>query len=326
MQFQYAEDEWYRCEIDRKTLKGLSRRSDWQGLVYFGGYMSLIAATGAVAYLTWGTWWAVPAFFVYGTLYGFCEVPAHECQHRTPFRSAWLNETVHWIACFMAYREPILSRWMHSAHHTHTLLVGRDPEIDLQRPANLWKLVADFVRIPHARDQLRALVLHTFGLLSKEAREFVPQSEHAAMIRNARVLLVAYAAVFAWAAVAWSWLPLMLLFFPRMYGAWLHELCVKVQDGGLEINVYDHRRNSRTVLMGPVLRFLYWNMNYHVEHHLFPMVPFHALAKARAAVAHEMLPPVRGLWRAFSEVFAVFVRQQREPDFHLEPALPQPAA
>ena len=326
MQFEYAENEWYRCDVDRKTLKALSRRSDVQGLVYFGGYMVLIAAAGAVAVLTWGTLWAIPAFLVYGTLYGFCEVPAHECQHRTAFRTPWLNETVHWIVCFMSYREPIYSRWFHSAHHTHTLMVGRDPEIDLMRPANLWKMGADFFRIPFAREHLGALVLHSLGIVTKGAREYVPESEHGAMIRNARILFVAYAAVFAWAAVAWSWLPLLLLIFPRMYGAWLHELCVKVQDGGLEINVYDHRRNSRTVLMGPVLRFLYWNMNYHVEHHLFPSVPFHALPKACAAVAHEMPPPVRGLRRAFGEVFAVFVRQQREPDYHLEQALPQPAA
>ena len=326
MQFQYAEEEWYRCDIDRKTLKALSRRSDAHGLVYFGGYITLVAAAGAAAVLSWGTLWAIPAFFVYGTLYGFCEVPAHECQHRTPFRTPWLNEAVHWIACFMTYREPIYSRWMHSAHHTHTLLVGRDPEIDLMRPANLWKMGADFLRIPFAWEHLGALVLHTLGVVSKGARAYVPESEHAAMIRNARALFLAHAAVFAWAAASASWLPLMLLFFPRMYGAWLHELCVKVQDGGLEINVYDHRRNSRTVLMGPVLRFLYWNMNYHIEHHLFPSVPFHALAKARAAVAHEMPPPVRGLGRACREAFTVFARQQREPDFHLKPALPQPAA
>ena len=326
MQFEYAEDEWFRCEIDRKALKALSRRNDAMGLVYFGGYMALIVAAGAVAYLSWGTLWAVPAFFVYGTLYGFCEVPAHECQHRTPFRSPWLNEAVHWVACFMSYREPIYSRWVHSAHHTHTLLVGRDPEIDLPRPANLWKLGADFVRIPFAREHLGALALHAFGVVSKGAREFVPESEHPAMMRNARVLLAAYAAVFVWAVAAWSWLPLMLLFLPRMYGAWLHELCVKVQDGGLEVNVYDHRRNSRTVVMSPVLRFLYWNMNYHIEHHLFPSVPFHALPKVHAAVAHEMPPPVRGLWRACKEVFSVFLRQQRDRDFHIEQRLPEVAA
>ena len=36
----------------------------------------------------------------------------------------------------------------------------------------------------------------------------------------------------------------------------------------------------RTVLMNPVSRFIYWNMNYHVEHHMFPMVPYHALPQA----------------------------------------------
>ena len=42
----------------------------------------------------------------------------------------------------------------------------------------------------------------------------------------------------------------------------------------------------RTVYMNPVLRFLYWNMNYHIEHHMFPMVPYHALPKL-----HEEMKP-----------------------------------
>ena len=46
---------------------------------------------------------------------------------------------------------------------------------------------------------------------------------------------------------------------------------------GLAEDVLDHRLNSRTVYMNPVIRFIYWNMNYHVEHHMFPMVPYHAL-------------------------------------------------
>ena len=326
MEFQYAENEWYRSTIDRKTLKALSRRSDRPGLVYFGSYMALIVATGALATLSWGTWWALPAFALYGTLYGFCEVPAHECAHGTPFRSRWLNEAVFWVAGFMSYREPVYSRSMHAPHHTHTLITGRDPEIDLPRPANLWKLAADFVRLPFAAEFLGVIVLHSLGIVSKGAREFVSEGEHARMTRNSRVLFVAYAAVFAWAIASWSWLPLMLLFFPRMYGAWLHELLAKAQDGGLAVDVRDHRRNSRTVLMGPVLRFLYWNMNYHIEHHLFPSVPFHALPKAHEAVAAQMPPTVRGVWGAWREMAPVFLRQQREPDFHIEQALPEPAA
>ena len=48
---------------------------------------------------------------------------------------------------------------------------------------------------------------------------------------------------------------------------------------GLAEDVLDHRLNSRTVYMNPIFRFLYWNMNYHVEHHMFPLIPYHALPK-----------------------------------------------
>jgi fatty acid desaturase len=46
-----------------------------------------------------------------------------------------------------------------------------------------------------------------------------------------------------------------------------------LQHAGLADNVLDHRLNTRTVYMNPLSRYVYWNMNYHVEHHMFPMVP-----------------------------------------------------
>ena len=74
-----------------------------------------------------------------------------------------------------------------------------------------------------------------------------------------------------------------------MYGAWLHVLTGLTQHAGLAEDVLDHRLNSRTVYMNPVFRFIYWNMNYHVEHHMFPMVPYHALP-ATARGDEALLP------------------------------------
>ena len=93
MQFQYAEDEWYTCEIDRKELKALSRRNDATGLLYLGVYAAAVIGSGALAYLAWGTYWAIPALLLYAALYMFAEFIQHECVHGTPFRSRWLNET-----------------------------------------------------------------------------------------------------------------------------------------------------------------------------------------------------------------------------------------
>ena len=63
------------------------------------------------------------------------------------------------------------------------------------------------------------------------------------------------------------------------------------QHAGLAENVLDHRLNCRTVYMNPVNRYLYWNMNYHVEHHMFPLVPYHALPRLHAAVKDDCPTP-----------------------------------
>ena len=43
--------------------------------------------------------------------------------------------------------------------------------------------------------------------------------------------------------------------------------------------------------MNPIFRFIYWNMNYHVEHHMFPMVPYHALPKLHAVMGPDLPTP-----------------------------------
>ena len=60
------------------------------------------------------------------------------------------------------------------------------------------------------------------------------------------------------------------------------------QHAGLAENVLDHRLNCRTVYMNPLHRYLYWNMNYHVEHHMFPLVPYHALPRLHELVKADM--------------------------------------
>ena len=74
------------------------------------------------------------------------------------------------------------------------------------------------------------------------------------------------------------------------------------QHAGLAEDVLDHRLNSRTVYMNPIFRFLYWNMNYHVEHHMFPMVPYHALPRLHAAIKADCPPPYPSSWTAYTEI------------------------
>jgi len=98
-----------------------------------------------------------------------------------------------------------------------------------------------------------------------------------------------------------------------------------LQHGGLADNVIDHRLNSRTVMMNPVSRFIYWNMNYHVEHHMFPMVPYHALPKLHAMIRHDLPAANPSIWAGYREMIPAFLRQLSNEDYFLKRELPPTA-
>ncbi|MGO8654569.1 fatty acid desaturase, partial [Rhizobium ruizarguesonis] len=180
------------------------------------------------------------------------------------------------IACFMIMRNPVTWRWSHARHHTDTVIVGRDPEIAVMRPPDLFRVVLNFFGILDAWHAIVDMLRNAFGVVSAAEKTFIPEMEQPKAIRIARIWLAIYLVTIATAIAMGSILPLVLIGLPRLYGAWHHVLTGLLQHGGLADNVIDHRLNSRTVYMNPISRFIYWNMNYHVEHHMFPMVPYHA--------------------------------------------------
>ena len=117
----------------------------------------------------------------------------------------------------------------------------------------------------------------------------------------------------------------MLIGVPRLYGMWHMVLTGLLQHIGLADNVVDHRLNSRTVYMNPISRFIYWNMNYHVEHHMYPMVPYHALPKLHELIKHDLPEPNPSMWHAYREVWPVLLKQLKYEDYLPQRELPPTA-
>lgn len=137
--------------------------------------------------------------------------------------------------------------------------------------------------------------------------------------------MVIYLATAITAILMQSILPFVLIGLPRLYGCWHMVMVGLLQHGGLAEDVTDHRLNTRTVLMNPVSRFLYHNMNYHVEHHMFPVVPYHALERLHETIKHDLPPPTPSIIAGYREMIPIWLRQLRGENVSLRKELPASA-
>lgn len=319
-----ASAEWYKAPIPRKRLKELMQRSDGPAIRDTVLWILGFLVTGGLAVWFWPTLWSIPFFLAYGVLYGSSSDSRwHECGHGTAFKTPWMNDVVYHIACFMILREPTVWRWSHTRHHTDTIIVGRDPEIGVMRPTVVLKVASMFIGIPQVIAETRSLFLHASGRLTPAEETFIPEMERGKVYLVARIWLLIHFAVIALAIYMRSILPMLLVGpLPSMYGAWLHIVTGLTQHAGLREDVLDHRLNSRTVYMNPLMRFLYWNMNYHIEHHMFPMVPYHQLPALHEELKPYCPPPYAGIFAAYREIIPALLRQVREPGWAVERTLP----
>ena len=68
-------------------------------------WYALILAAGVLAFYSLGTLWAIPAFLLYGTLYGGpADSRWHEAGHGTAFKTRWINDLVYQLASFQVMR------------------------------------------------------------------------------------------------------------------------------------------------------------------------------------------------------------------------------
>jgi fatty acid desaturase len=318
-----AAAEWYHTDVPRKAMKELMQRSDGRALRDTAIWLGLLVASGALAAVYWASWWCLPFLFVYATLYGSAsDARWHECGHGTAFKTRWMNDVIYQIASFMLMRNPVTWRWSHARHHTDTIIVGRDAEIAIMRPPDLLRLALNFVGIVDSYYSMGALIRNAAGRLSTDERSFIPETEQQKAVVAARFHVAIYGGTVALALALGSWLPLMLVGLPRLYGAWHMVLVGLLQHGGLAENVVDHRLNTRTVYMNPISRFIYLNMNYHVEHHMFPMVPYHALPRLHDLIRHDLPAANPSMWHAYKEMIPILIRQLRYEDYFLKRELP----
>jgi Na+-transporting NADH:ubiquinone oxidoreductase subunit F len=320
-----AEADWYQSAVPRDTMRSLLERRDGPAIRDTILWFALIFGFGFATYRLWGSWWAIIPYLLYCVVYASTSDSRwHEAGHGTAFKTDWMNTALYEVASFMVMRESTVWRWSHTRHHSDTIVVGRDPEIAVPRPPDVKSIIMSFFNLRVYPKFFGHMLLHSFGRMSADEKTYIPQMEFPKVYRRARIYVAIYAVVIGLSVYTRSILPLMFVGFANLFGTWLLVTYGLTQHAGLAENVLDHRLNCRTVYMNPIHRYLYWNMNYHVEHHMFPLVPYHALPKLHAAVKDDCPTPYPSLFSAWREIAPTILRQVKDPAYHVKRRLPEP--
>ncbi|WP_438956605.1 fatty acid desaturase [Cognatiyoonia sp.] len=317
---------WYRTKVDPASIRALMVKDDRRAgrdAVLWLGLMVVFAGLGIAL---WPSWWSTPFWLAYGVLYGSgADARWHECGHKTAFETAWKNEVIYQIASFMLMRNPVVWRASHVRHHTDTVIVGRDPEIVAMRPPDLLRILINLFGLVNLWVFGQRMFLHATGHLHPEEEPLVREQDRPRVFRVTRIWLAIYALVGLACLSFGTILPLMVIGLPMLYGAWHHILTGLLQHLGLAENVTDHRLNTRTVLMNSLSQFIYLNMNYHLEHHMFTMVPYYNLPALHELIKHDTPAPDPSMIAAFRRLLPVLLRQLRYENAVIIPDLPPSA-
>lgn len=321
-----ANPSWFRPKIDPAEIRRLMVKDDRRALRDAVIWLGLLVVFAGIGVAHWPSWWSLPFWLAYGVLYGSAsDARWHECGHRTAFATGWMNDVIYHIASFMLMRNPVVWRASHVRHHTDTIIVGRDPEIQAMRPPDLAQLAVNIFGLLDIWHAVGRMMLHAQGRLHPDEETYVRAEDRARVARTARIWLAVYAAVILAALVWGTILPLLLIGGPRIFGSWHMIMTGHLQHLGLAENVTDHRLNTRTVLMNPVSRFIYLNMNYHIEHHMFTMVPYYRLPELHELIKHDLPAPDPSIFAAYRRLLPVLMRQLRYQEAVVIPELPEGA-
>ncbi len=316
--------EWYTPEVPRKVLKVLMKRTNRHAAFYFALWAVLLGASGYLAarlFLS-DSLWAIPAFFFYGVVFTGANPRWHETSHGTPFKARWINEFFYFFCGAMEFRDMTDFRWSHTRHHSYTIMRGVDPEIAAPRPPRFIWLILDFFYLHMGFIAIKNLILHSLGIVSKDVRAYVPDDELKKMFWRARGVLALHAVPIFLSIYLGSWLPVLLFTFPRFYGAFFMWVFIACQHIGMAENIWDHRYSTRSLKVNFFFSFLFMNMESHVEHHMYPLVPFHALPKLREKLKDQLPPPYKGMWRAIREMIPVLINQRKDPSLSVKRPIP----
>jgi fatty acid desaturase len=342
--------QWYRSAMEPRRFRELSRRSNLEGWIQAGGHLALFISTGTAVYFAYTAkaWLLfVLAIFCHGTISSFFRGPAtHELGHGTVFNTKWLNKLFLYLFSLLSWWNPFDYASSHTYHHRYTL----HPEGDRENLLPLHPEVGKTFLLQLFTINLLTLPGRTFGkgglvstvwvtvldAVGKTGSNDIPSNEwlnalhkdqpdqHKKSIRWSRLQLVFHSSIILLSIVSGLWVLPLIFTLCSFIANWLSYFVALPQHCGLQENVSDFRKSTRSIKLPRFIEFLYWHMNWHIEHHMYAGVPCYSLRKLHLELKDDM-PTPRTLFSAWQEMLSTWQRQQVDKNYQYDTPLPSTA-
>jgi len=324
---------WYRTKLTKEQIKEVHQKTDLKGAIQTLGFLAILIGAGVAAWYSFNhwPWWSTVSFvFLYGTVAAFLINAVHELGHGTVFKTRWFNSFFCHLFAFLGWWNHETFQSSHIRHHRYTLHAPDDLEVVLPSGFLFQDVLKWGFFFPQA---FRFKFLDTLRIARGDFQgewelTLYPESDpisRKAPVRWARITLAGHALILVASLATGQWIIPILCCSSGSVGQWLQFLCNNTQHIGLKDNVDDFRLCCRTFTLNPVARFLYWQMNYHIEHHMYAAVPCYNLGKLHKMIQHELPPTPHGLIATWKEIDDAVRRQKTDPTYQYEAPLPTAA-
>jgi len=268
--------------IPQSERAALHERSNSAGLLHLATYFCAILLT--TVWILSGHWLWQGAVLFQGVLLVFLFTLQHECTHETPFAAPWLSTILGHLCAVILIQPFIAFRYFHLAHHRHTNDPDRDPELLGGGKPETWPaLIWHVTGLPY---WLHGVRLTLQNAIEPQATNYIPTRATPRLKREARAMLLVYAAAIF--SLFWSDMLFWVWILPALIGAPFLRIYLLAEHGRCPF-VSNMLENTRTTFTNRFVRWLAWNMPYHIEHHSAPNVPFHQLPALHEKMQDELV-------------------------------------
>lgn len=212
----------------------------------------------------------------------------HEFYHGRVFSNFTINRLLYRLASYLTWNNPEFFRLSHNYHHRNTFATDDGEAFSTQD----WRPLAIFfyigVDIPLVFRRLFYAIINSAGFTISQKK--INRIGVRFQVESILMLTFHFFTHLAIYNIFLNFDFNIIWFLLPFTGQFLNRLLAQSQHIGLaSLKKEGALKHSRTLLLPRLLEFLYAGMNFHVEHHLMPAIPYYKLPKLNALLVERNL-------------------------------------